>query len=84
MRIPRLSVCLAASLLLLVHPGTVAQAFDPQLEFFGFRAGASLVQIYSAMVFEGPGLAGRIARGLERLAARDGFAKVSDAVGTEG
>jgi dihydroorotate dehydrogenase len=47
------------------------------------RAGASLVQIYSAMVFEGPGLAGRIARGLERLAARDGFAKVSDAVGTE-
>ncbi|MGV1684103.1 quinone-dependent dihydroorotate dehydrogenase [Sphingopyxis sp. NJF-3] len=45
------------------------------------RAGASLVQIYSAMVFEGPGLAGRIARGLERLAARDGFAKVSDAVG---
>ena len=48
------------------------------------RAGASLVQIYSAMVFEGPGLAGRIARGLERLAARDGFAKVSDAVGTAG
>ena len=45
------------------------------------RAGASLVQIYSAMVFEGPGLAGRIARGLERLAARDGFAKMSDAVG---
>ncbi|SKB29054.1 quinone-dependent dihydroorotate dehydrogenase [Sphingopyxis flava] len=45
------------------------------------RAGASLIQIYSAMVFEGPGLAGRIARGLERLAARDGFAKVSDAVG---
>jgi len=45
------------------------------------RAGASLVQIYSAMVFEGPGLAGRIARGLERLAARDGFAKVSAAVG---
>jgi dihydroorotate dehydrogenase len=48
------------------------------------RAGASLVQIYSAMVYEGPGLAGRIARGLERLAARDGFAKVSDAVGAGG
>jgi len=46
------------------------------------RAGASLIQIYSAMVFEGPGLARRIARGLARLAARDGFAKVSDAVGT--
>lgn len=47
------------------------------------RAGASLVQIYSAMVFAGPGLAARIARGLERLAARDGFARVADAVGTQ-
>jgi len=46
------------------------------------RAGASLVQLYSAMVFEGPGLAARIARGLEALAARDGFARVSDAVGS--
>lgn len=47
------------------------------------RAGASLVQIYSAMVYEGPGLAGRIARGLEALAVRDGFARVSDAVGMD-
>jgi dihydroorotate dehydrogenase len=46
------------------------------------RAGASLVQIYSAMVFAGPGLAARIARGLEKLAARDGFARVADGVGT--
>ncbi|QXF11628.1 MULTISPECIES: quinone-dependent dihydroorotate dehydrogenase [Sphingopyxis] len=45
------------------------------------RAGASLIQIYSAMVFEGPGLAARIAHGLEARAARDGFARVSDAVG---
>jgi dihydroorotate dehydrogenase len=45
------------------------------------RAGASLVQIYSAMVYEGPGLAARIAHGLEKLALRDGFARVSDAVG---
>ena len=45
------------------------------------RAGASLVQIYSAMVFEGPGLAARIATGLEALAQRDGFARVADAVG---
>jgi len=47
------------------------------------RAGASLIQIYSAMVYEGPGLAARIARGLEKLAKRDGFARVSDAVGME-
>lgn len=47
------------------------------------RAGASLIQIYSAMVFEGPGLAARIAHGLEDRAARDGFARVSDAVGAD-
>lgn len=47
------------------------------------RAGASLVQIYSAMVYEGPTLGARIARGLSRLAKRDGFAKVSDAVGID-
>ena len=45
------------------------------------RAGASLVQLYSALVFEGPGLARAIAKGLDRLLARDGFANVSDAVG---
>lgn len=45
------------------------------------RAGASLVQIYSAMVYAGPGLAQRIARGLEDLAVRDGFTRVADAVG---
>lgn len=48
------------------------------------RAGATLVQVYSAMVFEGPGLAARIAQGLEKLAERDGFARVADAVGTAG
>ncbi|WP_432767987.1 MAG: quinone-dependent dihydroorotate dehydrogenase [Sphingopyxis sp.] len=48
------------------------------------RAGASLVQIYSAMIYEGPGLAARIARGLEKLAERDGFARVADAVGVGG
>lgn len=55
---------------------TAEQAWDR------IRAGASLVQLYSAMVYEGPGLATRIARGLEALAARDGFARVADAVGT--
>ncbi len=57
---------------------TAEQAWDR------IRAGASLVQIYSAMVFEGPGLAARIAHGIERLAEREGFARVADAVGTAG
>lgn len=47
------------------------------------RAGASLVQLYSAMVYEGPGLGARIARGLEALMKRDGFASIAEAVGSE-
>lgn len=47
------------------------------------RAGASLVQLYSAMVYEGPGLGARIARGLEALMRRDGFATIAEAVGSE-
>ncbi|CUH75144.1 quinone-dependent dihydroorotate dehydrogenase [Tropicibacter naphthalenivorans] len=46
------------------------------------RAGASAVQLYSALVYGGLTLAADIARGLDALLARDGFANVSDAVGT--
>jgi dihydroorotate dehydrogenase len=47
------------------------------------RAGASLVQVYTALVYEGPGLARRMLRELDALLARDGFANVSDAVGAD-
>jgi len=47
------------------------------------KAGASLVQIYSAMVYEGPGLGARIASGIERLMKREGFATIAEAVGSE-
>jgi dihydroorotate dehydrogenase len=47
------------------------------------RAGASLVQLYTAMVYEGPGIARRIAVGLDRLLRRDGFASIGEAVGSE-
>lgn len=46
------------------------------------RAGASLVQLYTALVYEGPGLAVRILRDLDVCLAHDGFASVADAVGT--
>lgn len=46
------------------------------------RAGASAVQLYTAMVYGGLSLAAEIARGLDALLARDGFASVSEAVGT--
>ena len=47
------------------------------------RAGACLVQLYSALVFEGPGLIGRIKRDLGALLARDGFNNIKDAIGVD-
>jgi dihydroorotate dehydrogenase len=47
------------------------------------RAGASLIQLYTAMVYEGPGIAKRIARGLADRLKREGFANIGEAVGTE-
>ncbi len=47
------------------------------------RAGASLVQLYSAMVYHGPGLGAQIVRGVHRLMKRDGFASIAEAVGSE-
>ncbi|PJI43782.1 quinone-dependent dihydroorotate dehydrogenase [Ferrovibrio sp.] len=47
------------------------------------RAGASAVQLYSALVYEGPGLVGRIKRELATLLKRDGFRSVADAVGAD-
>ena len=64
----------------LIGVGGIASAEDAWARI---RAGASLVQLYSAMVYEGPGIARSIARGLEALMARDGFASIAEAVGTE-
>jgi dihydroorotate dehydrogenase len=64
-------------------PLVAAGGIDSAEEAYArIRAGASLIQLYTALVFEGPGLARRIVRGLlERLVA-DGFTNVSEAVGT--
>ena len=64
----------------LVGVGGIANADDA---WDRIRAGASLVQLYSAMVYEGPGIARRITRGLEELMRREGFASIAEAVGTE-
>jgi len=45
------------------------------------RAGASLVQLYTGLVYEGPGLPRRMLRDLDALLARDGFSHVAEAVG---
>ncbi|MDG1471938.1 MAG: quinone-dependent dihydroorotate dehydrogenase [Ascidiaceihabitans sp.] len=47
------------------------------------RAGASAVQLYTALVYGGLSLAAQIARDLDALLEKDGFASVKDAVGTD-
>ncbi|MCR9257927.1 MAG: quinone-dependent dihydroorotate dehydrogenase [Alphaproteobacteria bacterium] len=47
------------------------------------KAGASLVQLYTGLVYGGPGLVGEIKRDLATLLARDGHSTVAEAVGTE-
>lgn len=47
------------------------------------RAGASLIQFYSAMVYEGPGLAARIVAGLEKKVREAGLTSIAEAVGKE-
>ncbi|NCW70436.1 MAG: dihydroorotate dehydrogenase (quinone), partial [Marivivens sp.] len=56
--------------------GSAEQAYQK------IRAGASAVQLYTALVYGGISLADDIARGLNALLVRDGFANVADAVGT--
>ncbi|KXU32856.1 dihydroorotate dehydrogenase [Sphingobium sp. 22B] len=47
------------------------------------RAGASLIQLYSALVYEGPYLARRINAGIKALMARDGVGNISEIVGID-
>jgi dihydroorotate dehydrogenase len=47
------------------------------------RAGASLVQLYTALIYQGPGLVGRLKRELAALLEADGFAHVGEAVGAD-
>ena len=64
----------------LVAAGGIENAGDAWARI---RAGASLVQLYSALVYEGPGLAKRIADGLARRLRETGHASIAEAVGTE-
>ncbi len=64
----------------LVGCGGVASGADAYAKI---RAGATLVQLYTALVFDGPGLVVRIKRELAQCLARDGFVAVADAVGAD-
>ncbi|HEY4944226.1 MAG TPA: quinone-dependent dihydroorotate dehydrogenase [Rhizomicrobium sp.] len=65
----------------LIGVGGIAGGADAYAKI---RAGASLVQLYSALAFQGPGLVKRIKRELLACLERDGFAKLSDAIGVDG
>jgi dihydroorotate dehydrogenase len=47
------------------------------------RAGASLVEVYTAIVYKGPGIFFDIHIGLRRLLEKDGFTSISEAVGAD-
>ncbi|SOH94154.1 dihydroorotate oxidase A [Monaibacterium marinum] len=64
----------------LVGVGGISSGADA---YARIRAGASALQIYSALVYGGMALVGTILRDLEGLLARDGFANVADAVGVD-
>lgn len=64
----------------LIGVGGIASGADAYAKI---RAGASLVQVYSGLVFEGPSLPGRICRSLAGLLKRDGFKHISEAVGAD-
>jgi len=68
----------AAGRLALVGVGGVGSGADAYAKI---RAGACAVQLYSALVFEGPGLVSRIKRELAERLRADGFASVGAAVG---
>ena len=63
----------------LIGVGGIANAEDA---WERIRAGASLVQLYSAMVYEGPTIARTIAAGLAQRLKREGLANISELVGT--
>jgi dihydroorotate dehydrogenase len=64
---------------ILVGVGGIASGADAYAKV---RAGASLIQLYTALVYQGPGLVARIKRELLACLARDGYANVTAAVGS--
>ena len=66
--------------IILIGVGGISSGADAYAKI---RAGASLVQLYTALAYDGPALVRTIALDLARLLERDGFAHVSEAVGRD-
>ncbi|MVN87025.1 quinone-dependent dihydroorotate dehydrogenase [Deinococcus sp. HMF7620] len=61
----------------------VGGVFTPQDAYDKIRAGASLIEVYSALIYRGPGLVRELNVGLADLLRRDGLGTVEDAVGVD-
>jgi dihydroorotate dehydrogenase len=61
----------------------VGGVFTAEDAYEKIRAGASLIEVWTGMIYEGPAIVRNINRGLLRLLARDGFGSIAEAVGTE-
>jgi dihydroorotate dehydrogenase len=64
----------------IIGVGGIASADDA---YGHIRAGASLVELYTGLIYEGPGLVSSINAGLDGLLRRDGFRSISEAVGVD-
>jgi dihydroorotate dehydrogenase len=64
----------------IVGAGGVMSAEDAYAKI---RAGASLVQVYTGLIYGGPAFVKHVNEGLARLLERDGFARIADAVGAD-
>ncbi|GGK21963.1 dihydroorotate dehydrogenase (quinone) [Deinococcus malanensis] len=61
----------------------VGGIFSADDAYAKIRAGARLVEVYSSLIYEGPGLPARIHRGLGQLLERDGVGRIGEAVGAD-
>ncbi|WP_272976689.1 quinone-dependent dihydroorotate dehydrogenase [Deinococcus geothermalis] len=61
----------------------VGGIFTAEDAYAKIRAGARLVEVYTALIYEGPGLPARLNRDLARLLARDGVRHLTEAVGVD-
>jgi dihydroorotate dehydrogenase len=71
---------LTAGKLPIIGVGGIASAEDA---YGHIRAGASLVELYTGLIYGGPGLVAEIKQGLLRLMARDGLSSIAEAIGRE-
>ncbi len=61
----------------------VGGVFTAEDVYEKLRAGASVVQVYTGFIYEGPGMVRRLLEGLGPLLARDGFRSVREAIGAD-